>query len=94
MNIGERIRALRNAKMMTQTELAGKPITRNMLSRIENGSALPSVSTIVYLASRLGVPAGFLLAEDGNEFYYKKMNAEITRYAVIYVCRLAVLTTR
>ena len=75
MNIGERIRALRNAKMMTQTELAGKQITRNMLSRIENGSALPSVSTIVYLASRLGVPAGFLLAEDGNEFYYKKMNA-------------------
>ena len=39
MNIGERIRALRNAKMMTQTELAGKQITRNMLSRIENGSA-------------------------------------------------------
>ena len=39
MNIGERIRALRNAKMMTQTELAGKQIARNMLSRIENGSA-------------------------------------------------------
>ncbi len=75
MNIGERIRALRSAKMMTQTELAGKQITRNMLSRIENGSALPSVSTILYLASRLGVPAGFLLADDGDEFYYKKMNA-------------------
>ena len=75
MNIGERIRALRNAKMMTQTELAGKQITRNMLSRIENGSALPSLSTIMYLAARLGVPAGFLLAEEGDEFYYKKMNA-------------------
>lgn len=72
MNIGERIRALRNAKMMTQTELAGKQITRNMLSRIENGSALPSLSTIMYLAARLGVPAGFLLAEEGDEFYYKK----------------------
>ncbi len=75
MNIGERIRALRNAKMMTQSELAGDCITRNMLSCIENGSAMPSLSTVTYLASRLGVPAGFLLAEDGDEFYYKKMNA-------------------
>lgn len=75
MNIGERIRALRNAKMMTQSELAGKQITRNMLSCIENGSAMPSLSTVMYLASRLGVPAGFLLAEDGDEFNYKKMNA-------------------
>lgn len=75
MNIGERIRALRNAKMMTQSELAGDRITRNMLSCIENGSAMPSLSTVTYLASRLGVPAGFLLADDGDEFYYKKMNA-------------------
>ncbi len=75
MNIGEKIRALRGAKMMTQSELAGSEITRNMLSRIENGAALPSLPTVIYLASRLGVPAGFLLAEDGDEFYYKKMNA-------------------
>ncbi len=75
MNIGEKIRALRGAKMMTQSELAGSEITRNMLSRIENGAALPSLPTVMYLASRLGVPAGFLLAEEGDEFYYKKMNA-------------------
>ncbi len=74
MNIGEKIRELRVAKLMTQSELAGTHITRNMLSCIENGSANPSLSTILYIAGRLGVPAGFLLAEEGDEIVYRKMN--------------------
>jgi len=74
MNIGEKIRELRVAKLMTQAELAGTHITRNMLSCIENGSAQPSLSTILYIAKRLNVPAGFLLAEEGDEVVYRKMN--------------------
>ena len=74
MNIGERIRELRISKLMTQADLAGDHITRNMLSCIENGSANPSLSTIVYIAGRLGVPAGFLLAEQGDEMAYRKMS--------------------
>ena len=74
MNIGERIRDLRISKLMTQSELAGNHITRNMLSCIENGSANPSLSTIVYIAGRLNVPPGFLLAEDGDEIVYRKMS--------------------
>ena len=72
MNIGEKIKKLRTEKMMTQSELAGSEITRNMLSRIENGSALPSVSTILYIASRLNVSAGFLLSEGNDEEIYLK----------------------
>jgi transcriptional regulator with XRE-family HTH domain len=45
-----------------------------MLSCIENGSANPSLSTIIYIAGRLGVPAGFLLAEQGDEMAYRKMS--------------------
>ena len=75
MNIGEKIRELRVAKLMTQSELAGSHITRNMLSCIENGTAQPSLSTILYIASRLNVPAGFLLAEEGDEIVYRKMNS-------------------
>jgi len=75
MNIGEKIRELRVAKLMTQAELAGTHITRNMLSCIENGSANPSLSTILYIAGRLNVPAGFLLAEEGDEVVYRKMNS-------------------
>ena len=72
MNIGQRIKALRSSKMMTQSELAGTEITRNMLSRIENGNALPSLPTLIYLAEKLGVPAGFLLADDNDDTFYKK----------------------
>ncbi len=74
MNIGQKIRELRVAKLMTQAELAGNHITRNMLSCIENGSAQPSLSTILYIAARLNVPAGFLLAEEGDEIVYRKMS--------------------
>ena len=66
MNIGKKIKELRTEKLMTQSELAGAEITRNMLSRIENEAALPSLGTVLYLAERLGVPAGYLLSE-GDE---------------------------
>lgn len=72
IGIGEKIKAIRCAKMMTQQELAGEYITRNMLSRIENGFALPSIPTLLYLAEKLGVPAGYLLADETEEFHYRK----------------------
>ncbi len=74
MNIGARIRELRISKLMTQADLAGDHMTRNMLSCIENGSANPSLSTIIYIAGRLNVPAGFLLADQGDEIAYRKMS--------------------
>lgn len=72
MNIGEKIKDIRCAKMMTQQELSGEFITRNMLSRIENGFALPSIPTLMYIAERLGVPPGYLLADESEEFHYRK----------------------
>lgn len=72
MNIGKKIKELRIEKLMTQSELAGSEITRNMLSRIENEAALPSLGTVLYLAERLGVPAGYLLSEGDEEFTYRK----------------------
>jgi transcriptional regulator with XRE-family HTH domain len=75
VNIGKKIKNLRVEKMMTQSELAGAEITRNMLSQIENGSANPSISTVIYLAKKLGVPAGYLLSEGDEEFLYVKTAA-------------------
>lgn len=72
MDIGKKVKTLRVEKLMTQSELAGGEITRNMLSQIENGIALPSISTVMYLAKRLGVSAGFLLADDNDDFIYRK----------------------
>ena len=73
LRIGERIKALRLSKLMTQQELAGGHITRNMLSTIEHGTALPSLPTAIYLAARLGVPVGYLLADEHEEEAYRKM---------------------
>ena len=72
MQIGEKIKKLRTAKLMTQSELAGTEITRNMLSRIENNAAQPSLGTVRYIASRLNVSPGFLLADGGDEEIYLK----------------------
>ena len=72
MTIGEKIKKLRTDKLMSQNELAGSEITRNMLSQIEHGSAMPSLSTIKYIASRLNVSPGFLLADDEDERLYLK----------------------
>lgn len=72
MNIGEKIKRLRTAKLMTQADLVGDVITRNMLSQIENGVANPSLDTVCYIASRLNVPVGFLLADEHDERIYLK----------------------
>ena len=75
MQIGEKVKALRMAKLMTQSDLAGNRITRNMLSSIEHGTALPSLPTAIYLAERLNVSVGYLLADEGDELAYRKMTS-------------------
>ena len=84
MHIGEKIKRLRTAKLMTQSELVGGEITRNMLSRIENGAAQPSMATIQYIAARLNVSPGFLLAEEEDEILYLK-SVEISNIKKAYV---------
>ncbi len=64
--IGHRIKEARLAKKMTQTEVVGDFITRNMLSQIESGSALPSMKTLAYLASVLGIPLSVLMADEAQ----------------------------
>ena len=54
-NIGRIIKEARLAKKMTQNEVVGDFITRNMLSQIESGSAMPSVKTLEYLCKVLDI---------------------------------------
>lgn len=83
MTIGEKIKKLRTDKLMSQTELAGGEITRNMLSQIEHGSATPSLNTVNYIAARLNVSPGFLLADEDDEQLYLK-HAEISNVKKAY----------
>ncbi len=73
--LGERIRELRTRLGITQRELAGDRITRNMLSLIESGNASPSVSTLLYIAERLGTSAGyFFTSTEADEGRYFKIS--------------------
>ena len=65
--IGSRIRELRQKKGLTQKELAGEQITRNMLSLIENGTSCPSVGTLMYLSEKLEVPVGYFFTSSPEE---------------------------
>src|SRR6266498_1810640 len=60
LRLGERLRQLRVAASMTQTDLAGDRFTKEYVSQIERGKTRPTRETITWLADRLGVDAGFL----------------------------------
>ena len=61
---GAVIKRLRKEKHMTQAELCGEEISRNLLSQIESGKVRPSLKTMEYLAKRLSVPLSlFFLTE-------------------------------
>jgi transcriptional regulator with XRE-family HTH domain len=64
MDIGQRLKQARLAQGLSQRQLCGDTITRNMLSQIENGSARPSMDTLTVLAGRLGKPISYFLEED------------------------------
>ncbi len=64
MQLGEKLRNARLEAGLSQRQLCGETITRNMLSQIENGSANPSMATLQYLAGRLGKPVSFFLQEE------------------------------
>src|SRR5438132_3107592 len=60
LRLGERLRQLRVAAAMTQTDLAGDRFSKEYVSQIERGKTRPTRETIDWLAQRLGVDAGFL----------------------------------
>lgn len=64
MELGQRLRQARLEAGLSQRQLCGEEITRNMLSLIENGTAKPSMDTLRYLAARLGKPVGYFLEEQ------------------------------
>jgi tetratricopeptide (TPR) repeat protein len=60
LRLGERLRQLRVAAGLTQSELAGERFSKEYVSQIERGKTRPTRETIDWLAARLGVDAGFL----------------------------------
>lgn len=56
MNIGERIRVLREARELTQGDIEKRTfLKRSYLSRVENGHTVPSIETLEKIARALGI---------------------------------------
>src|SRR5438552_6035120 len=60
LRLGERLRQLRVAAALTQSDLAGDRFSKEYVSQIERGKTRPTRETIEWLAAKLGVDAGFL----------------------------------
>jgi transcriptional regulator with XRE-family HTH domain len=67
MIIGDRLRAIREKKGLSQRDL-GQPtgIQRTYISRVENGHTVPSLENLKEIASALGVPLHELFYDSGN----------------------------
>src|SRR2546423_4139903 len=60
LGLGDRLRQLRVAAGLTQTDLAGDRFSKEYVSQIERGKTRPTRETIEWIAGRLGVDPGFL----------------------------------
>src|SRR5436190_13957337 len=58
--LGERVRRLRAAAGLSQTELAGGRFSKEYVSQIERGKTKPTADTLTWLAERLGADPTFL----------------------------------
>src|SRR3954462_7496177 len=57
--LGERVRQLRVAAGLTQTDLAGDRFSKEYVSQIERGKTRPTRETVEWLAGRPGAHAAF-----------------------------------
>jgi len=67
IELGKKIKEARIAKKMTQSEVVGDFITRNMLSQIESGTATPSIKTLEFISHILDVPLFELLPDQRDD---------------------------
>jgi transcriptional regulator with XRE-family HTH domain len=67
MIIGERLKALREQKKISQGEIEKRTgLLRCYISRVENGHTVPSVTTLEKMARALEVPMYRLFTDDEN----------------------------
>jgi len=63
MDLGQKIKQARLEAGLSQRQLCGDTVTRNMLSLIESGRARPGMDTLLVFAGRLGKPVSYFLEE-------------------------------
>lgn len=76
--LGERVRSLRIAAGLTQTDLAAGRFSKEYISQIERGKTRPTDDTVAWLAERLRVDPAFLAAGVSTE-EREKLEAHLAR---------------
>src|SRR5919198_229505 len=76
--LGERVRRLRNAHGLTQTELAETRVSKEYISQIETGKTRPTSQTLEWLAERLGVDTHYL-ADGVSDRDHREHEAVVCR---------------
>src|SRR6187397_2999081 len=76
--LGTRLRQLRVAAGLTQSDLAGDRFSKEYVSQIERGKTRPTPQTLEWIAERLGVDTSYL--ETGQTWdEYAEVEAAVTR---------------
>jgi len=83
LRLGERLRQLRVAAGLTQSELAGDRFSKEYVSQIERGKTRPTAETIGWLADRLGIDAGFLASGVATD-ERAQLEGALTRAEALY----------
>ena len=67
MNIGKRLRTLREAKGLSQGDIEKRSgLLRCYISRVENGHTIPSLDTLAKIAGAMELPLSQFFAESGH----------------------------
>src|SRR3981081_3282855 len=63
-SLGERGRTARHAAGLSQGQLAGDALTKGFISQIESGLVRPSIRSLQHIASKLGRPLDYFIADE------------------------------
>lgn len=62
-SLGERVRSARHEAGLSQAQLAGDELTKGFISQIESGLVRPSIRSLQHIASKLGRPLDYFIAD-------------------------------
>lgn len=79
--IGHTIKTLRNELEITQSQLSEGICTQGLISKIENGTVIPSIDVIYKICSKLGVSLDLFLQihENKNYCYWNEVFNEVKK---------------
>ncbi|WP_170006377.1 helix-turn-helix domain-containing protein [Bacillus fonticola] len=79
MDIGTKIRTIRNRKKITIAQMCEKTgLSKGFISNVENNNTSPSINTLNTIAGFLGVPLPYLLLEKNQHMHVVRKDTRNT----------------